>query len=95
MVLFKSKEQKKEAVQLIELDKTYQDFDGLIQKATELISGVTQMGKTNSFEGPIVEIGKEDEILKKGLVTSCELISVSSSGLDIFFSFLLSCVQDF
>ncbi|XP_006362501.1 plant intracellular Ras-group-related LRR protein 5-like isoform X1 [Solanum tuberosum] len=83
MVLFQSKEQRKEAVQLIELDKTYQDFDVLIQEATELISGDTQMGKINSFEDPIGEIGKKDENLMKGLVTSCELITVSSSGLGI------------
>lgn len=72
IVLFQSKEQKKEAVQLIELDKTYQDFDVLIQKATQLISEVTHVGKMSSFEDPIGEIGREDETLK---------ITVSSSGI--------------
>lgn len=96
MVLFQSKEQKKEAVELIELDKTYQDFDELIQEATELVCEDTQMGKINSFEDPMVEIGKKDEVLKKGLVTSGELINVSSSGMDICFSFFaFFCVQDF
>lgn len=86
MVLFQSKEKKKQAVQLIELDKTYQDFDGLIQKATELISGITQVGKITSFEDPTGEIEKKDEILKYGLVTSCEKTTASSSGLDLFLS---------
>lgn len=81
MVLFQSKEKKKQAVQLIELDKTYQDFDGLIQKATELISGITQVGKITSFEDPTGEIEKKDEILKYGLVTSCEKTTASSSGI--------------
>ncbi|MCD9561512.1 Plant intracellular Ras-group- LRR protein 5 [Datura stramonium] len=85
MVLFQSHEQKKEAVQLIELDQTYQEFDGFIQKATELISGVTQIEKISSFEDPAGEIGRKDvisdETLKKGLVTSCEKTIVSSSEI--------------
>ncbi|KAM3270923.1 plant intracellular Ras-group-related LRR protein 5 [Capsicum chacoense] len=70
IVLFQSQEQKKEAIQVIELDKTYQDFDVLIQKATELVSGGTQMRKMNSFEDPSCEIGRNDE-----------MTIVSSSGI--------------
>ncbi|KAK4363368.1 hypothetical protein RND71_018609 [Anisodus tanguticus] len=83
MVMFQSQEQKKEAIQLIELDKTYQDFDVLIHKATKLICDGTQMEKINSFEDPIGEIEKKDVIndvnLKKDLVMSCEKTIVSSS----------------
>ncbi|KAJ8538711.1 hypothetical protein K7X08_030007 [Anisodus acutangulus] len=85
MVMFQSQEQKKEAVQLIELDKTYQDFDMFIQKATELISDVTPMEIVSSFEDQVGEIVRKDvindETLKKGLVTSCEKTTVSSSEI--------------
>ncbi|CAN4077242.1 unnamed protein product [Withania somnifera] len=81
IVLFQSQEQKKEAVQLIELDKTYQDFDELIQKATELISRVAHVGKMSSFEDPSGEIGRRDGIGDESLLTSCEKSTVSSSGI--------------
>lgn len=39
MVAFKSHEQRKEAAQLVELDRIFQVFDGLVQKASSLVSG--------------------------------------------------------
>ncbi|CAN4076044.1 unnamed protein product [Withania somnifera] len=71
IVLFQSQQQKKEAVELIELDKTYQDFDVLIQKANELISSEESSGG----------IGRRDEISIESLVTSCEKSFLSSSGI--------------
>ncbi|XP_060179861.1 plant intracellular Ras-group-related LRR protein 5-like [Lycium barbarum] len=76
MVSFQSQEKKKEAVQLIELDKIYQNFDGLIQKATELISEGTKVEKINSFEDQVAETGRKDVISDETLKTS-----VSSSEI--------------
>lgn len=42
MVLFQSHEQRKEASQVVELDKMLQPFDELIQRTSRLISGDTQ-----------------------------------------------------
>lgn len=39
MVSFQSHEQRKEAAELVELDRIFQVFDGLIQKASSLVSG--------------------------------------------------------
>lgn len=44
MVAFKSHEQRKEAAQLVELDRIFQAFDGLIQKASSLVSGDHVLG---------------------------------------------------
>ncbi|KAL6549627.1 Plant intracellular Ras-group-related LRR protein 5 [Orobanche hederae] len=44
MVSFKSYEQRKEAAQLVELDRIFQVFDGLIQKASSLVSGKEVFG---------------------------------------------------
>lgn len=60
MVVFKSLEQRKEAVYLIEVDKIFQRFDDLIQRTSELISGDhTDVEKGFNLESPDGEIGKE------------------------------------
>ncbi|PSR89226.1 Plant intracellular Ras-group-related LRR protein [Actinidia chinensis var. chinensis] len=58
-VLFHCHEQSKEALYLVEIDKLFQAFDELIQRASELVSGGTQIEKQSDFENPIREIEKE------------------------------------
>ncbi|KAH6779314.1 hypothetical protein C2S52_010551 [Perilla frutescens var. hirtella] len=50
MLSFRSHEQRKEAAELVELDRIFQVFDGLIQKASSLVSG-----------RPFLESGGEDD----------------------------------
>ncbi|KAK6156576.1 hypothetical protein DH2020_010824 [Rehmannia glutinosa] len=51
MVSFKSYEQRKEAAQLVELDMIFQVFDGLIQKASSLVSGGDFLGEVPDSGG--------------------------------------------
>lgn len=57
LVLFQTHQQKKEALYLVETDKMFDKFDGLIQRASGLVSGDTQMEKTKifGFDDPVVE----------------------------------------
>lgn len=60
MVVFKSLEQRKEAVYLVEIDKIFQRFDDLIQRTSELISGDhTDLEKGFNLDSPDGEIGKD------------------------------------
>ncbi|XAR70617.1 hypothetical protein NMG60_11027528 [Bertholletia excelsa] len=51
----KSHKQRKEALQLVELDKMFQTFDKLIQRASELVAG--EGGRDSS--NPVGEVGRE------------------------------------
>lgn len=104
-VLFRSHEQRKEAIYLVELDKIFQTFDELIQRATEIVSGDTLVEKDRIFGSPDGEIAKEvvirDESVNRseepkiddsrGLLTSAaSKPSNLSSGCDVFpFSFTI------
>uniref|UniRef100_A0A2P2JRS1 Plant intracellular Ras-group-related LRR protein 5-like n=1 Tax=Rhizophora mucronata TaxID=61149 RepID=A0A2P2JRS1_RHIMU len=83
MVLFQSLEQRKEAVHLVEVDKMFGTFDGLIQRASSLVSGDTQKEKAVNFKEPTQKIEKvrmvsDDCLINKGedgeLVKDGELI---------------------
>lgn len=67
MVLFQSKEQRKEAVYLLEVDRILGDFDGLIQKASVLVSGDTGEEKGAAF-------GDSDGEIKREIVISSEIL---------------------
>ncbi|KAK8622037.1 hypothetical protein V6N13_097664 [Hibiscus sabdariffa] len=49
MVLFQSHEQKRDALHLVEADKMFETFDGLIQRASSLVSGDSQDEKLTIF----------------------------------------------
>ncbi|KAL8488514.1 hypothetical protein ACS0TY_024696 [Phlomoides rotata] len=51
MVAFKSHEQRKEAAQLVELDRIFQVFDGLVQKASSMVSGDHALGEVPDHGG--------------------------------------------
>lgn len=59
MVLFQSHELRKEAQHLVEVDKYFGTFDELIQRASGLVSGDTQVEKVGDFDGPVEKFGKE------------------------------------
>ncbi|TYH81548.1 hypothetical protein ES332_D03G208600v1 [Gossypium tomentosum] len=53
-VLFQSHEQKKEALYLVEVDDMFETFDGLIQRASLLVSGDNLEEKVWGFDGETV-----------------------------------------
>ncbi|XVE57470.1 hypothetical protein DITRI_Ditri04bG0093000 [Diplodiscus trichospermus] len=70
MVLFQSHEQKKDALYLVEADKMFDTFDGLIQRASLLVSGDNQQDEEVSTFGEQVrkfdrESGNSDDSLVK------------------------------
>ncbi|MFQ6657106.1 hypothetical protein Gotur_026917 [Gossypium turneri] len=54
MVLFQSHEQKKEALYMVEVDDMFETFDGLIQRASLLVSGDNLEEKVWGFDGETV-----------------------------------------
>ncbi|KAK0589050.1 hypothetical protein LWI29_008982 [Acer saccharum] len=88
MVLFQGHEQRKEALHLVEADKMFETFDGLIQRASGLLSGDTQMEKRIGFDDPVDKIEKhhvitDDSFHKKDGVLG---LAKSSSTKANFFS---------
>ncbi|CAN1200043.1 Plant intracellular Ras-group-related LRR protein 5 [Linum perenne] len=79
--VFQSREQSREALHLVELDEMFESLDGLIQRASLLVSG------KEKFEGleeePVVRIGKAS-----GLIGTDEFSGLerSSSSKATFFS---------
>ncbi|PWA72783.1 Leucine-rich repeat-containing protein [Artemisia annua] len=59
MVLFQSQEQRKEAMQIVDFDKTYQTFDELILKASKCVSGDTQVDRDDDMKYRICKLEKE------------------------------------
>lgn len=67
-VLYQSYDQRKEALHLVELDRVFQTFDDLIQRASALVSGDTQNQKRVDFDDPVEKIGGEIVISDERLV---------------------------
>ncbi|XP_030524714.1 plant intracellular Ras-group-related LRR protein 5-like [Rhodamnia argentea] len=61
VVFFRSHEQKKEALFLVEVDRMFQNFDELIQRASELVSGDRSDRRNVGFEDPVERIVRESE----------------------------------
>ncbi|KAL6183606.1 hypothetical protein ACLB2K_045017 [Fragaria x ananassa] len=68
MVLFQSHEQRKEASDVVEVDKMFQTFDGLIQRTSGLVSGDTQKENHVAFGYPVGEIVREPVISDESFV---------------------------
>ncbi|XP_022738812.1 plant intracellular Ras-group-related LRR protein 5-like [Durio zibethinus] len=68
MVLFQSHEQKKEALYLVEADKMFETFDGLIQRASLLVSGDTQDEKVSTFREQVRKFDRESVISDDNLL---------------------------
>ncbi|PRQ18725.1 putative leucine-rich repeat domain, L domain-containing protein [Rosa chinensis] len=68
MVLFQSHEQRREASEVVEFDKMFQTFDGLIQRTSALVSGDTQEENHVAFGYPVGEIVSEPGISDDSLV---------------------------
>ncbi|KAG4206320.1 hypothetical protein ERO13_A03G001800v2 [Gossypium hirsutum] len=75
MVLFQSHEQKKEALYLVEVDDMFETFDGLLQRASLLVSGDNLEEKVWGFDGETV-------ISDDSLVTSSSTKASCNSGED-------------
>lgn len=78
MVSFRSHEQRKEAAELVELDRIFQVFDGLIQKASSLVSG-----RPSSEEGGEGDGDGEDEIVEAESVGSTDDDDVGEGDGDL------------
>ncbi|KAF8380685.1 hypothetical protein HHK36_028175 [Tetracentron sinense] len=68
MVLFQSHEQRKEAVNLVDVDKMFQTFDELIQRASVLVFGDTQDQKQVNFAVPVSKSGRIGIISEENLI---------------------------
>ena len=68
MVLFQSHELKKVALYLVEADKMFETFDGLIQRASLLVSGDTQDEKVSTFGEQVRKFDRESVISDDSLV---------------------------
>lgn len=71
-LLFKINEQRKEALHLVEVDKMFETFDGLIQKSSLLVSGGTQKEKLVSISESVEEIEKESVVSDESLIKKRE-----------------------
>ncbi|CAJ1943127.1 unnamed protein product [Sphenostylis stenocarpa] len=65
MVLFHTNQQRREALQLLELEKMFQTFGDLIQRASELVSGDTQKQNLPTFTEENVMTTDQSQILVK------------------------------
>ncbi|KAI5641817.1 hypothetical protein M9H77_00355 [Catharanthus roseus] len=65
MVVFQSHQQRKEAAYLVEIDKIFENFDDLIRKASELVSGDSHEEEEELFnlESPDGEIHEDDVVI--------------------------------
>ncbi|QCD81451.1 plant intracellular Ras-group-related LRR protein 5-like [Vigna unguiculata] len=65
MVLFHTHQHRREALQLLELEKMFQTFADLIQRASELVSGDTQKQSLPTIPEELVVITDQSETLVK------------------------------
>ncbi|KAF2316924.1 hypothetical protein GH714_042265 [Hevea brasiliensis] len=72
MVEFQSNEQRKEALHLVEVDKMFGTFDGLIQRASLLVSGDTQKEEVVAFSDSDEKIGRESLVNEENLINRRE-----------------------
>ncbi|BFG31072.1 hypothetical protein CerSpe_173460 [Prunus speciosa] len=72
MVLFQSQDQRKEAAHVVEMEGLFQTFDDLIQTASGLVSGDTQVQKHVNLENPGEKIGRETVISDESLTMKKE-----------------------
>ncbi|XP_061361450.1 plant intracellular Ras-group-related LRR protein 5-like [Gastrolobium bilobum] len=72
MVLFQSHEQRREALHLLQLEKMFQTFGDLIQRASELVSGDTQKEKPHTLAEPLEKFARDDVITDETLVKKKE-----------------------
>ncbi|KAB1215898.1 Plant intracellular Ras-group-related LRR protein 5 [Morella rubra] len=72
MILFQSHEQSREALHLVELDKMFQTFGDLIQRASALVSGDTQNQQDVGLGYPVEKISRGTIITGESLATKME-----------------------
>lgn len=78
MVSFQSHEQRKEAAELIELDRIFKVFDRLIQKASSLVSGDPLLEKVPDYGGIDGEVEIKSVISEEENVESTDQEDVES-----------------
>ncbi|TYI91429.1 hypothetical protein E1A91_D03G192000v1 [Gossypium mustelinum] len=82
MVWFQSHEQKKEALYLVEVDDMFETFDGLIQRASLLVSGDNLEEKLWEFDGETV-INDDSLVTSSSTKASCNSGEDSSEKLNL------------
>nr|TKR85502.1 hypothetical protein D5086_0000246440 [Populus alba] len=70
--LFQSHEQRKEALYLVEADKMFENFDGLIQRVSLLVSGDNQKEKLISISESVEKTEKESVVSDESLIKKRE-----------------------
>ncbi|KAE9607388.1 hypothetical protein Lal_00026766 [Lupinus albus] len=68
LVMFQCYEQRKEALHVVQLEKMFHTFGDLIQKASELVSGDTQINKFSTLSDPFEKIERDVAIIDESLV---------------------------
>ncbi|CAI0418620.1 unnamed protein product [Linum tenue] len=68
------REQSREAARLVELDEMFEMLGGLIQRASLLVSGDSQVEKSTGFDDPVAKIAKETGLVSE--VNSNEKLSL-------------------
>ncbi|CAK7356168.1 unnamed protein product [Dovyalis caffra] len=82
VVLFKSHEQRKEALYLVEAEKMFETFDGLIERASMLVSGDTQKEKLISISEPVEKIEKQSVVSDESLIKKREDGELEKDGFN-------------
>lgn len=75
MVSFRSHDQRKEAAQLLEVERVFQVFDGLVQKASLLVSGEAVLEK-----GPVSSGVEREIVISEESVESADRADVKVRG---------------
>ncbi|CAN0842955.1 Plant intracellular Ras-group-related LRR protein 5 [Linum grandiflorum] len=80
--VFQSREQSREALHLVELDEMFESLDGLIQRASLLVSGdAAGKEKLAGVEEPVVRIGKVPGLVGRERKEDGELSTDEFAGL--------------
>ncbi|KAI3692058.1 hypothetical protein L6452_31867 [Arctium lappa] len=78
MVLFQTQEQRKEPLQIVDFDQIHQTFDELILKASNCVSGDTQLDQEDDFKYPVANFEKKGVISDESLLVSQKIKKVES-----------------
>ncbi|KAK9266908.1 hypothetical protein L1049_027167 [Liquidambar formosana] len=81
MVLFQGHEQRREALHLVEIDKMFGTFDELIQRASGVVSGGTQMETKVDLGDPVEKSGRKSLIIGESLIKERKFEESERDGL--------------
>lgn len=81
MVYFQSKEQKREALKVLDLENCYQSFDDLIQRASKCVPSSSQSGASTSGNSSCLSLANSASFSNSSFNSPGALTTTSSSSL--------------